>query len=190
MAIIKLPRAFSDLEIGDATYIARSSTLPADMNGSGTTKCRLSALSRRRTTSSTVEWSSDGSVPKAMDRTRLIGRTRFECRSLTVAQGYSANIDDPVLVDGDLLKYEMTSLQVNEAGGQAYRDRHRISLPSFPRTWDSQGVLRAQTQFRYDENPFLGYGWTSNWEDPGNVRGNLTTTLRRIDTSEPLTKRR
>jgi len=107
----------------------------------------------------------------------------FEYRSLTESQGTSAGIDDPALVDGDLLKYDTTIYRVNEPGGQAYRDRHMISLPSYLRTWDAQDVLQAQSEFRYDEYSVFSYGSTSNWEDPGAIRGNVTTTLQRIDAS-------
>jgi YD repeat-containing protein len=107
----------------------------------------------------------------------------FEYRSVTEAQGESGGIDDPALADGDLLKYDTTTYQVNETGGQAYRDRHMISLPSYSRTWDPQGVLQAQTALRYDEYLVFSYGSTLNWSDPGAVRGNVTTTLQRIDAS-------
>jgi RHS repeat-associated protein len=62
---------------------------------------------------------------------------------------------------------------------------HIRNLPSAVTVYDAAGQQVARNEMLYDESgyPLLTYGTVTGWIDPGNLRGNVTTSRQWLDTS-------
>lgn len=84
---------------------------------------------------------------------------------------------------GALLRRTHTDYLTN--GYDTNTNVHIRKLPSAVTIYDAGGQQVARNEILYDEPayPLLTYGTVTGWVDPGNLRGNTTTTRQWLDTS-------
>ena len=120
----------------------------------------------------------------------LISTSEYDYAPMDATDAKTALIDN--IAAGTLVRTTETTYLVNDPNPNisssvknAYRALNLIGLPTSTLIKDASGNIISQTLMTYDEiNPgLITYGGLTNWTDPGQYRGNVTTIQRWLNTT-------